>query len=52
MDMSLKLELCDIRFFYVMDAIVDFILKTMFTNISRITTMSGMLIKNILDSKI
>ena len=52
MDMSLKLELCDIHFFHVMDAIFDFIPKTMFTNISRITTMSGMLIKHILNTKI
>ena len=42
-----KLELCGSIFFYVMDAILDFILKTMSENISRSTTMSGMLLKTL-----
>ena len=42
----LQLELCGSHFFYVMNAILDFILNTMSKNISRNTTMSGVLIKN------
>ena len=42
----LKLELVAAIFFYVMDAILDFIIKTMSKNISGSNTMSGMLIEN------
>ena len=46
-----KLELCGSHFCYVMDAILDFMLNTMSKNISRNITMSGMLIKKTLHTK-
>ena len=39
-------------FFYVMDAILDFILITMSKNISRNTTTPGLLIQNTLGTRI
>ena len=48
----LNLELCSSHVYYVMDATLDFIIKTESKYISRSTTLSGMLIKITLDNKI